>query len=405
MPKLWRYDFCVEQEVHQSLPAQRNPHGGAQLQTRLNRKNWSRELDSVGALRGRPCNACFLLLGVMAMVLVACDLGTKTSKKIVLSKNLPTPLRERGPDGEDHLVCEIRDMMELSGAIDISGIDTLRMIGLGCLNLVGADSRLCISDCQLEWIIDDSTPADYAPVLVDGGMLEIARVRSVVTEHRTSAPNLSDFAGPPMRALFRARKCDSVSIKTVDARARGQVPVMFLHCISLGARIYIDGAHLSRMGGGVYVGNFTTAVIQDFAADDCNMASIAAFDGYSLAITGAFVRRQGRLDSRGLTGTGDGITLDGVQSAVVKDSSFLEGGCYGIQVLGGRVDLSLVGCELSGGVTHAIYSDRANSVDLVSERRLHVEGCQFVGNVGSDYCLVGFGLINVKGAKDSDPAR
>ena len=90
---------------------------------------------------------------------------------------------------------------------------------------------------------------------------------------------------------------------------------------------------------------------------------------------------------------------------MVKDSSFLEGGCYGIQVLGGRVDLSLVGCELSGGVTHAIYSDRANSVDLVSERRLHVEGCQFVGNVGSDYCLVGFGLINVKGAKDSDPAR
>jgi hypothetical protein len=390
----------VKHKGQQCVPSQWNPLGCAQVKTCLSRKNWSMALDSVKSLSGSPCHANLLLLGVIAMVLAACGV-VSTAPKVKLPITLPATVRERGPDGEDHLVCEIRDVTVIRGIEEISGV-TIRILGTGALVLVGADSRLCIRDCQLEWIIDDSTPADFAPVVIEGGTLEVERVRSVVTDHISSAPTSSEFNGPPMRALFRARAGDSVSIKAVDARAQGPVPVMFLHCTSPRARISIDGVHLSRMGAGVYLGNFSTAVIQDFAAEDCNMASIAALTGDSLVVTRAFVRRQGRFDSRGLCGTGDGITLDCVQSAVVRNSSFVDGGCYGMQVLGGRVDLVLDGCELSGGVTHAIYSDRANSADLVSERSFRMNGCRFIGNVGSDYCLVGFGLVDVKGARDSD---
>jgi hypothetical protein len=332
----------------------------------------------------------------MPMLLSACMSDSPQPTNRVSAGALPTPVRERGPDGMDRLVCEVRDVITLAGNIGTSGIDTLRFVGIGCVNLVDADSQLSIRDCQLEWIIDDSTPADYAPVLIDGGILEIENVRSVVTGVVHSALTSGDFAGPPTRAFLRARRAKSVSVKAFDGLAEGQVPVMFLHSTSPGAGIHVDRAHLRRMGAGIYLGDFGTAVIEDFSAEDCNMSAIAAMGGDSIVVDRAIVSRQGRLDSRGMVGTGDGMTLDGIRSAIVRDSFFLEGGCYGISLLGDRMDLQLTRCELSGGITHAIYSGGANSPDLVPDRRLRLEGCRFVGNVGSDCVAVGFGHVEVQ---------
>lgn len=337
-----------------------------------------------------------LLFGVLPMLLIACTLDGLQPTNHVPAGALPTPVRERGPDGADRFVCEIRDVRTLAGNISTSGIDTLRFVGMGCVNLVDADSQLSIRDCQLEWIIDDSTPADYAPVLIDGGILEVDNVRSVVAAEVRSVSTSDDFAGPPMRAILRARGAKSVSVKAFDGFAEGQVPVMFLHSTSPGAGIHVDRAHLRRMGAGIYLASFGTAVIEDFSAEDCNMSAIAAMAGDSIIVDRARISRQGRVDSRGMAGTGDGMTLDGIRIAIARDSSFLEGGCYGISLLGGRMDLQLTRCELSGGLTHAIYSGGANSPDLVPDRRLLLEGCWFVGNVGSDCVAVGFGHVEVR---------
>jgi hypothetical protein len=383
-------------------PSDQAPCGGGTSRSRPSRKDRSRPRCSPGASRGGRCGAPVLLFGVLPMLLSACSLDVPQPKNLVPAGALPTPVRERGPDGTDRLVCEIRDAITVTGNIRISGIDTLRFVGMGCVNLIDADSQLSIRDCQLEWIIDDSTPADYAPVLIDGGILEVENVRSVVTAEVHPAPTSGDFAGPPMRAILRARLAKSVSVKAFDGLAEGQVPVMFFHSISPGAGIHVDRVHLRRMGAGIYLANFGTAVIEDFSAEDCNMSAIVAMAGDSINVDRARVRRQGRLDSRGMTGTGDGMTLDGIRSAVVRDSSFLEGGCYGISLLGGRMYLQLTRCELSGGITHAIYSGGANSPDLVPDRQLHLEGCRFVGNVGSDFFVVGFGQVELKARGESD---